>query len=557
MATRSHECYQVRCAMSISKSSTLLGVAGSFAIGVLGMWILDEKPTPVAAPDPASPANKVTGTAVVRQVNPGAVKVELYAMSQCPYGVQAEAMFKEVISAFGADIDFAVEYIGDILPTGDLTSMHGPKEVRGDTLQLCARQYSEKWFEFVECQNENYRAVDTNGESCATRVGLDPAVLKTCAEGPEGKSLLEASFKKAKERDASGSPTIFIGGKEYNGNRRASDVMRAICGAYSESKPAVCNDLPVPPKVDVVILTDKRCGEDCDTTPIERQLPNLMGNPSVTVVDYSDPAGKKLFEAIKPAQLPAIAFNETLAADKEADEKLGKNLRKAGSYRVADVGEWNPLCADKDGCSLAECKSTLQCKPEEPNTLEVFVMSQCPFGVKGLDAMKEVLANFDKAGAKLNFKVHFIGEGNESNLGSMHGQPEVDEDLREICAAEHYGKDRKFMNYVWCRNKNISDAKWESCATSATGIDASVIKSCSEGDEGKKLLAKSFAYSDSLKFGASPTWLVNGKYQFSGIDPETIKTNVCAHNKLAGCENKLSGDTPAAPGGQGAPGCGE
>jgi hypothetical protein len=50
---------------------------------------------------------------------------------------------------------------------------------------------------------------------------------------------------------------------------------------------------------------------------------------------------------------------------------------------------------------------------------------------------------------------------------------------------------------------------------------------------------------------------VNGKYQFSGIDPETIKTNVCAHNKLAGCENKLSGDTPAAPGGQGAPGCGE
>jgi predicted DsbA family dithiol-disulfide isomerase len=542
-------------------SNTFIGIAGAFAIGALGMWILDERPTTSASPDPAgsaaSASKPIVGSAISHAINPGAVKLELFAMSQCPYGVQAEALLQEVAEKFGPDLEYTIDYIGNTAPNGELTSMHGPNEVKGNIDQLCAHKYSERWVEFVACQNEKWRQIETTTDACATKVGLDSAVLKSCAEGAEGKELLAASYKRAEARDASGSPTIYVGGKEYSGARRATDVMRAVCAAYTGENPAICSDIPVPPKVDVLILTDKRCGEDCATLPIERQIPNLIANPSIKVLDYGDAEGKKLFDAIKPASLPAIAFDATLAGDKEASERLAKSLRNLGQYKVAEAGEWNPVCADKDGCSLDECKSTLFCKPEEPNKLEVFVMSECPFGVKGLDAMKEVLANFDKAGAKLTFQVHFIGEGDASSLSSMHGQSEVDEDIREACAVEHFGKDRKFMNYVWCRNKNIKDKNWEACATPATGVDAAVMKECFEGEEGKKLLAKSFAYSNSLKFGASPTWLVNGKYQFSGIDPETIKQNVCAHNKLAGCENKLSGDAPSAPGGQDAPGCGE
>jgi hypothetical protein len=54
---------------------------------------------------------------------------------------------------------------------------------------------------------------------------------------------------------------------------------------------------------------------------------------------------------------------------------------------------------------------------------------------------------------------------------------------------------------------------------------------------------------------ASPTWLANNKFKFSGVDPETIKSNLCAHNKLKGCENKLSGQAAPAPGAK-QPGCG-
>ena len=34
---------------------------------------------------------------------------------------------------------------------------------------------------------------------------------------------------------------------------------------------------------------------------------------------------------------------------------------------------------------------SLLCREEKKNALDVFVMSQCPYGVLGLDAMKEVL----------------------------------------------------------------------------------------------------------------------------------------------------------------------
>jgi hypothetical protein len=177
--------------------------------------------------------------------------------------------------------------------------------------------------------------------------------------------------------------------------------------------------------------------------------------------------------------------------------------------------------------------------------------------VKGLDAMKEVVDNFKKAGDPIDFAVHYIGDGDAASLTSMHGAGEVAEDIREECAIQHYGKSLKFMDYVWCRDKAIKDTNWESCTGGSTGIDAAVIKKCAEGDEGKQLVAKSFAESKAAGIGASPTWLANNKYKFSGIDAQTIKTNLCAHNpKLAGCDATLTGQAAPKPGGAKEPGCG-
>jgi hypothetical protein len=158
--------------------------------------------------------------------------------------------------------------------------------------------------------------------------------------------------------------------------------------------------------------------------------------------------------------------------------------------------------------------------------------------------MQEVLANFK---GNIDFKVNYIANGSAAGgFQSLHGQAEVDEDIRELCVIKNYSKNAKFMDYVLCRNKDIRSGEWEKCATN--GIDAKLIKTCSSGDEGKKLLEESLKVSNALAIGASPTWIANGKYKFSGIDAQSIKNNLCSHNpKLAGCDKTLSANTNGTP----------
>lgn len=538
----------------MTKSTTIIGFLLSFAAGMLLMWGLDSMAASGGHGTTASPDAVGAGAHGEKVVNPGAVSVALHVMSQCPYGVQAENGFKDAVEKLGGDLDLKLEFIGDN-KGGQLTSMHGDKEVKGNLAQICAMKHSPKWFDMVMCQNKNMREVDTNWEACAKEVGAPSDKIKACMEGPEGQQLLAESFERSKKLGARGSPTIFIGGQKYEGGRRPNDFLKAVCNAYSGNKPAACASIPESPKVNITMLGDKRCPE-CNTKQLEGQLRSKVANPVVTTLDYTDAAGKKLYDEIKPAMLPLAVFDATIDADKEASAALGRFIKPAGKHKIISLGgSWNPACADDGGCELEECAKTLQCRKEEPNSLEVFVMSQCPFGVKGLDAMQEVLKNFKDAGSDINFKINFIGDGDASSLKSMHGQPEVDEDIREVCAIHHYAKDRKYMDYIWCRDKNIKSADWQSCTGGDTGIDTEVIKTCFEGEEGKKLLAESFAYSKSLGFGASPTWLANGRYKFSGVDPETIKKNICEHNKLAGCEKTLSGPSARAAAGAAQPGC--
>lgn len=566
----------------MSKGTSIIGFILSFIAGIILMWGIDRGThnTATATAEEASKARAGSDTtAGLVKPNAGAVKVTLYVMAKCPYGVQAENGFKDVVEKFGPDVDFDVEYIGNGDAQSGFTSLHGPTEVTGDTYQICARKYSAKWFQTILCQNQGVQQVDTNWEQCANTAGIPQDVIgkvTACAQGQEGKDLLAASFKKATEHNVRGSPTIYIGDTEYQGGRKTTDFMKGICAAYTGAKPAICNDIPEAPKVNVTLLGDKRCAE-CDTKRFEGMLHQRVGNPIITTVDYADPAGKKLFDAIKPVKLPAVIFDKTLDADKDASQAFGGSARAAGDYKVIAAGDWNPACADDGGCKLDECKSNLTCREEKPNKLEVFVMSHCPFGVKGMDAMKEVVDNFKKHKVNIDFQIHYIGDGDaKSAFNSMHGPGEVADDLREVCAIEHYGKDLKFMDYIWCRDKTVMDEgrdpnkkfsdvgaalkddAWQACANKDTGVEKDTLAKCAEGDEGKQLLDASFKYSKDTGMGASPTWLVNNKYKFSGIDSQTVKDNFCQHNKVDGCDATLSGPPAPKAGGAAAPapGCG-
>lgn len=475
--------------------------------------------------------------------------IELFVMSKCPYGVQVETTMAEVKKSLGGAFDLAVHYIGDGDATA-LTSMHGPTEVAGDIAQVCAnKQKPEKTLDFITCQNKDVKGIDSNWKSCGEENGLDGAALASCVEGDEGKQLLAASFAIAKERGARSSPTIYLDGEKYAGGRKPTDFIRALCATYGEDAPVACANIPVPPAVDAIFLSDERC-EKCDLHPLEGKLKGELGGLKVKYVDYATDEGRALYADLQKADasfkfLPAVLLSKSAEEDKDGYAAISKFARPLGDYIELKVGgKFDPtaeICdnnADDDGdgkvdCTDDGCTASLTCREAIPGKLDLFVMSRCPYGAKAMVAANELLPSFGK---DIDLEVHFIGNDNNGELSSMHGPAEVDDDVREVCAQAKYPD--TFLKFLGCHSENYKSDDWQSCATKS-GMDPKVIQTCFDG-EGKDLLRKSFASTAALGIGSSPTFLVNNKRTFNAVTAPDLQRQICTDNpSFKGCANMV------------------
>lgn len=495
-----------------------------------------------------------------KAANADALKVEFYVMSQCPYGVQVENTVIPALKQLGNTVDFHLDYIVTETAPGQFKSLHGEPETQGNIVQLCAMKYNnDKFFDFLNCQNKNPRQIPGNWEECAKTGGLDVAKIKACKDGEEGKKLLSESAKRAVAAGAKGSPTIKVNGQDYKGGRKTNDFLRAFCNEMKGTKPEACNNIPEPPKVNLTVLNDARC-TDCKTqeSRLVANLKGIFGGLQVKSVDYSTDEGKKLYKDTGLKLLPAFLFDDSVSKDEEGSKRLARWLKPQGTYKSLAVGaKFDPtaeICDNKKDdtgngkvdCADPTCQQDLLCRKEMKNKLDVFVMSQCPYGVKALNAMEEVLANFK---GEIDFDINFIATKQGDGFKALHGQPEVDENIRELCAIKHYPKNYKYMDYILCRNKNIRSNEWQTC-TGKNGIKTAVIEKCFTGGEGKKLLEENIKIGNGIGVTGSPTWLANNRYKFSGIDAETVKQNLCKYNKgLKGCENTLSKTNNSSAGG--------
>ncbi len=540
--------------LSLIYGGTMNRILSLFAVAALVIMVTGCKEK--AATEAAAPAPAET------------VELSMHIMSQCPFGAQVQKGIAPVIAKLGPALKFNMIYIGDEAQPGVLTSMHGENEVKGNKYQLCAVKYAPaKYMDVVVCMANDMRNIPQNFEKCATDNQVDPAPIKACAEGQEGTDLVSASFKLSKEKGARGSPTIFLNGEKYQGGRTDMEFLRSICNAYKTAKPEACKDIPEPKKIPVTVLSDKRCTK-CFPDRILSQLKNMFPGMEAKTLDYNDPEGKALYDSLKEQgvkMLPAFLFDPIVAED-PGFQQVKRFVTDAGTYKLLQVGaKFDPtaeICdnqidddADtKVDCADEDCAGQVECRQAIEKRLDVFVMSQCPFGVKALDAMVEVLDAFKDDG--ITFQINYIAEElPDGTFKALHGQPEVDENIRELCAIKYYPKNHKYMEYISCRNKDIRSAEWQKCAVN--GIDVKVMEKCFSGDEGKKLHSANIKAAKELAIGASPTWLANNKNKFSGVAPEQIKKQFCDFNKdLKGCAKTLSGDAPAPAGGKPAGGGG-
>ena len=195
---------------------------------------------------------------------------DLFVMSFCPYGNQAEDLIKPVVDLLGSAADFNIHYIiysdyqsEDFCLSSEqkYCSMHKTAEVNQNIRELCVAKYqSDKLWSFVDEINKRTTAekVEEEWEAIAMDLGLNVDEIKRCQE-EEGTILLDREIELTNqeypvqdpskhqkdgeyrlEADIQGSPTLVVNGMIYDGERSTEGYKEAICKAF-ESAPSVCD----------------------------------------------------------------------------------------------------------------------------------------------------------------------------------------------------------------------------------------------------------------------------------------------------------------------------
>lgn len=345
-------------------------------------------------------------------------------------------------------------------------------------------------------------------------------------------------------------------------------VQGVITGMFASSEVQEGNIL-------LTIISDERC-ETCDTTGALATSQILFSNLEVKYLDYSDAEAKSLMESTGIDMLPAYIFDSNVASAENFtfDDGTGvmTNFAEAGVFVQAGnnyyihpqaVGaSFDPsaeICTnglDDDGngetdCADSYCTNLWQCvtKSDKP-VVELFVMSHCPYGTQ---IEKGMLPVVDLLGDKIDFQLKFVDY-------AMHGQKEIDEELRQYCVEQEYGKD-KLIEYLYCF---LEDGDNNRCITELS-LDNSTINSCvaiadaeydiTEDYNDKSTWRGSYPYfalyaEDNEKYSVqgSPTLIINGASPSAGRDSASLLEAVCYafNNAPAECSTALSSASPSA-----------
>lgn len=195
----------------------------------LGTQLIPMTPSAVA-PSTAGNAANSPPASVPKSDKP---KVELFVMSYCPFGTQAEKGILPVLSLLGNKIDGKIRFVH--------YTMHGEKEDTENFRQICIREEQESKFNsYLQCiLNSTSQSAPADVNACMTKLGIDSVKVSSCMTG-KAKDYYAADSALSKGYGVQGSPTLIINGVEAQSARSPSALLKTICGAFNNA-PSECN----------------------------------------------------------------------------------------------------------------------------------------------------------------------------------------------------------------------------------------------------------------------------------------------------------------------------
>ena len=152
-------------------------------------------------------------------------------------------------------------------------------------------------------------------------------------------------------------------------------------------------------------------------------------------------------------------------------------------------------------------------KEAKPGVLELFVMSQCPYGVRAEDLVINAQKNGTFPKDKTVRVRYIVDYTADRGFSSLHGSAEWEENVRQLLIAKYYPA--KFWKYLEIRNKDYRSSRWDKAMEEA-GINVNKIMKKFDS-EGLELLKAEAQYTREYGISGSPSLLWEGKVQL-GLD---------------------------------------
>ena len=163
-------------------------------------------------------------TEIVKSDNP---TIQLFVMTHCPYGTQAEKGLIPVIKYLGDSADVSINFVHYF--------MHDP-EYNETPRQVCIREeQSDKWIPYLECFLE-----DGDSARCIEKVGINEAKLDACISSGKSDEYYNFDAQLSESSGVQGSPTLVINGEIVSSGRSPAAFLDTICQAFN-NPPELCS----------------------------------------------------------------------------------------------------------------------------------------------------------------------------------------------------------------------------------------------------------------------------------------------------------------------------
>ncbi|MFC1517498.1 hypothetical protein ACFL5G_02955 [Candidatus Margulisiibacteriota bacterium] len=415
------------------------------------------------------------------QVSTGNTEIELFVSSHSPESV---AMITNILNLVGQrkldreDISFV--YLCRKDQDGEWEFPFEEIGYKEDVRRMVlAKHWPREFISYLKLRNIN--VMDNEYEQYLVLAGIDPVEVDRKVE-EEKEKLLEENYAKLKARDVHKVPEVF-----YKGERKAlkegylTELIRAIGLSARLQEQATLN---------VLVITADVYGMKRAIDSFKDIFKLSLSGLTFEEIDHKSSEARKLINLFDIDRLPVYIFPE---------EFSGTNLYAEFEKEDFLVRENDLLMISQNAVETVYFFK----RPKYINELDLFVMSQCPFGTV---AENKILEKVDLN--KIRLKIRYIvSKDDEGNFQSLHGPAELEEDLRQICVAENYPK--KLGAYLIERNENIYSTYWN-LALEKAGIPTAKIMDCVIGSgkaRAEKTLKKDNELAEELGIGASPSFL--------------------------------------------------